>query len=49
MYKVKIQFNTSRYSLIKQKISPATPEELLEIIDFYIIRLLLNLESFATL
>jgi hypothetical protein len=26
MYKVKIQFNSSKYSLIKQKINPATPE-----------------------
>jgi hypothetical protein len=49
LYKVKIQFNTSKYSLIKQKMNPATPEELLEIIDYYIIRLHLNMESFSLL
>ena len=29
--------------------NPATPEELLEIIDYYIVRLHLNMESFSLL
>jgi hypothetical protein len=34
---------------VRQKINPATPEELLEIIDYYLVRLHLNMESFALL
>jgi|JI6StandDraft_1071083.scaffolds.fasta_scaffold346084_1 hypothetical protein len=49
LFKVKIQFNTSKYSLIRQKIVPATPEELLEVIDFYLVKLHLNMESFTLL
>lgn len=49
MLKVKSQFNVSKNSLIKQKMNPATPEELIEIIDYYLIRLHLNMESFALL
>ena len=46
---MKLQFNTSKNSLIKQKLNPATPEELLEIIDFFLISLLLNSESYVLL
>ncbi len=49
MLKVKVQFNVSKNSLIKQRMNPATPEELLEIIDYYLIRLHLNMESFTLL
>lgn len=49
LLKVKIGFVSSKYSLIKQKLNPATPEELLELIDFYLIRLHLNMESFSLL
>lgn len=43
LFKVKIQFNNSKNSLVKQKLAPATPEELLEVIDFYLIKLHLNM------
>ena len=49
LFKVKIQFNTSKYSLIRQKIGPATPEEMLEIIDYYLVRIHLTMESFKHL
>jgi hypothetical protein len=49
MLKVKISFNTSKNSLIKQKLNPATPEELLEIIDFFLIRWHLDMNMFVPL
>lgn len=49
LFKVKIQFNSSKNSLVKQKLAPANPEELLEIIDFYTIRWFLDMGMFAPL
>jgi hypothetical protein len=49
MLKVKITFNTSKNSLIKQKLNPATPEELLEIIDFCLIKWHLDMNMFVQL
>ncbi len=47
--KVKITFNPSKYSLIRPKLPAATPEELLEIIDFSLIKWFLEMGMFKQL
>ncbi len=47
--KVKIRFNVSKYSLIKPRLQDATVENLLEVIDFTLIRWFLDMSYFRQL
>jgi hypothetical protein len=47
--KVKIRFNVSKYSLIKPRLQDATVENLLEVIDFTLIKWFLDMSYFRQL